>query len=125
MIDLKSAIISAEDSPKETINIVFDKGVNHLDYTKEFIFSFFSSRNQSLEEGQLLIDGKCFYPSEDDNDKLIILMIKSKVIVLTACYVIAKSDKEKFKKIQAELTSLKDLPLKNDEQRKIKIKLIL
>jgi len=124
MIDLKSAIISAEDGPKEPINIVLDKGINHLDHTKEFVFSFFSSRNQSLDEGQLLIDGKCFFPSEDDNDRLIILMIKSKVIDLTACFVIPKSDKEKFKKIQAELTSLKDLPLNNDEQKKNKVKLI-
>ena len=94
MIELKSAIISSKEGVNEKADFAFDKGLNTVEYAKKYLFDFFSLQYQSLDEGQFIIDGKCFFPREDNNEHLIILNIKSKVFVLTACFVFEKSDKK-------------------------------
>jgi hypothetical protein len=122
MIEIKSAFISSQEGRNDKVDLVFNKGINLIEYGQKYIFDFLSLQYQSLEEGQFFIDGKCFFPREDNNERLIILMIKSKVFVLTTCFVFQKSDKETFKEIQKQLASLRDLPLGTDEEKKNKIR---
>lgn len=122
MIELKSAVISSQEGHNDKVDLAFNKGISLIEYGQKYIFDFFSLQYQSLDEGQLFIDGKCFFPREDNNERLIILMIKSKVFVLTTCFVFQKSDKETFKEIQKQLASLRDLPLGTDEEKKNKIR---
>lgn len=98
MIEIKSAFISSQEGRNDKVDLVFNKGINLIEYGQKYIFDFLSLQYQSLEEGQFFIDGKCFFPREDNNERLIILMIKSKVFVLTTCFVFHKSDKETLKR---------------------------
>jgi hypothetical protein len=125
MIELKSAIISSKEGVNEKADFAFDKGLNTVEYAKKYLFDFFSLQYQSLDEGQFIIDGKCFFPREDNNEHLIILNIKSKVFVLTACFVFEKSDKETFNEIQKQLSSLRDMPLASEDEKKSKIRRIM
>lgn len=122
MIEIKSAFISSQEGRNDKVDLVFNKGINLIEYGQKYIFDFLSLQYQSLEEGRFFIDGKCFFPREDNNERLIILMIKSKVFVLTTCFVFHKSDKETFKEIQKQLASLRDLHLGTDEEKKNKIR---
>ncbi|MFA5421164.1 MAG: hypothetical protein WC344_00005 [Bacilli bacterium] len=125
MIELKDAIISSKNGVKEKRTIAFDKGLNLIDYGQKYIFDFLSLQDQSLDEGQFIIDGKVFFPREDNDERIIVLLIKSAVFVITSCFVIAKSDNGRFKEIQSRLTALRDLPLTSDEEKRIKISMML
>jgi len=121
MIELKGALISSNQDGQEKHDIAFDKGLNVIEYKLKTLFDFFSLQYQSLDEGQFIIDGKIFFPREDNSERLIVLLIKSKVFVLTTCFVMAKDEKEKFKDLQNQLALLRDLPLVDDKQKVFKI----
>ena len=121
MIELKGALISSNQDGQEKHDIAFDKGLNVIEYKLKTLFDFFSLQYQSLDEGQFIIDGKIFFPREDNSERLIVLLIKSKVFVLTTCFVMAKDEKEKFKDLQNQLALLRDLPLNDDKQKVFKI----
>lgn len=125
MIELKSALISSNEENKNKIDVVFDKGLNIITYERKTLFDFFSLQYQSLDEGEFILDGKTFFPRTDDSQRLIVLLIKSKVFVVTTCFVMAKDDKDSFKQLQNQLASLRDLPLSDEEQKTFKIRRIM
>ena len=53
--------------------------------------------------------------------KINLLVVKSKVVVLSLCLNLKLDEKEKFIKLQEDLATLKDLPLTNKEEQKEKI----
>lgn len=125
MIELKSANISSNEGASGKANFVFDKGLNTIECAKKYLFDFFSLQYQSLDEGEFFISGKRYFPRDDNNERLIILNIKSKVFVLTACFIFEKSNKATFDEIQKQLSTLRDLPLATEAEKKFKIKRIM
>lgn len=121
MLVLKEILLPENVSKEEKINLSFDKGFHLFEYEQKYIFDLFTLKNQVLLDGEVFLDDELLLPNLDDNKRLILLVVKSKVVVLSLCLNLTLDEKEKFIKLQEDLATLKDLPLTNQEEKKEKI----
>ena len=127
MLELKSAIISTKNKNKNPIDLVFDNGINFIDYEKREIFSFLADKEKYLSEGSFIINDQTFIPyNEKSNKSLFFLKITSQNISLDCCFVIdSTKKKESILNIQNAFLALKAMPLNTKEEQLNKVKKII
>lgn len=127
MIELKELIIHSKRASKEGVNLVFENGINSIEYSKRYIYDFLKLKDQNADSGQFIVNGIEFFPiNEERNESLNVFAIKSQVFCLVACFVVKNDEKKSFvNDVSTSLNQLKDMPLENDEQKKEKIQSIL
>lgn len=121
MLVLKDVLLPEDVSKEQKINLSFEKGFHPFKYEDKYIFDLFTLKNQILLDGEVYFGEELILPNLDDTKRLILLVVKSKVVVLSLCLNLKLDEKEKFIKLQEDLATLKDLPLTNKEEQKEKI----
>ena len=122
MVELIDALILDNLAPKETVNLSFDVGLNEISYDKRYIFNFLLLRNQALDKGRFVVNGKTIVPLENPDNSLFLLAVNSQNISMSACFELTReSKKEDIKNIQQELIELRDLPLNTNNDKIAKL----
>lgn len=122
MVELIDALILDNLAPKEGVNLSFDVGLNEISYEKRYIFNFLLLRNQALDKGKFVVNGKTIVPLENPDNSLFLLAVNSQNISMSACFELTKdSKKEDIKNIQQELIALRDLPLNTNNDKLAKL----
>lgn len=121
MVELKSAIIVSNEAPNEKIDIVFSQGIYSLSFAKKYLFDFLLLRNQALEEGRFFINGKKFFPQEEETERIVVMLIRSKIFVFAVCFVTSPKTNKLIDGLQNELLASRLLPLETNQNRIDKI----
>lgn len=121
MLKLKEVLLPEGVEEDKKINLSFNKGINSLKYEEKYLFDLFTLKNQVLLDGEILFNEQLLLPNLDENKRLILLLIKSKVFTLSISLNLYIDEKEVFANLQKDLSSLKDLPLITNEDKRNKI----
>ena len=94
MVELIDALILDNLAPKEGVNLSFDVGLNEISYEKRYIFNFLLLRNQALDKGSFVVNGKTIVPLENPDNSLFLLAVNSQNISMSACFELTKDRKK-------------------------------
>ncbi|MCQ3035438.1 MAG: hypothetical protein MJ248_04430, partial [Bacilli bacterium] len=84
--------------------------------------NFLLLRNQALDKGSFVVNGKTIVPLENPDNSLFLLAVNSQNISMSACFELTKDrKKEDIKNIQQELIALRDLPLNTNNDKLAKL----
>lgn len=123
MIKFEKIILCDNDKP---LDLIFNNGLNFLDYDNKYIFDLLSLKNQIIKSGSFIVDDFHVFPLMDPRKYAFVLNINSKVININAVFILPLSLKDKTRtELKKSLITLKDLPLNDENEKQDKINKIL
>lgn len=109
MVELKDLTFKIKNKNSEIYNRVFDRGVNHLEYSDKDLFNFLTINKQELVSGALLVDGINNF-SSDSTNSFYILKINSFCVSLFAIFSLENTNKKALvEEINNCIIPLKDI----------------